>query len=116
MRRYQFWDKESPLYPPLGPPLDRDAVFAQWGWTARPDAKVVISAGTVNGGVILDFDQQRERFVAEGMDIPEGGTDDDILQLIEAWEQRVIEPEPDPMVEATERLAAATEFANLMLD
>lgn len=108
--KYQFWDKQSDLYTPSGKKFAARAYIDQYaGWADNPAAKCVISRGAINCGVFMEFGAMKAGYVSQGMVIPEGSTDEEILDLMEAWEDREIEE----VVTAEERIAAALEYQNL---
>ena len=109
MARYQFWDKTSTLYTPSGARFTAAEYLAKNSWAAIPEVKCIISTGPINCGVFMEFTAVRDQCVQQGMTIPDGATDEEVLSLIEAWEERVIEPE----VSAEERIAAALEYQNV---
>ena len=92
---YQLWNKTDNLYPPGGSKLTPAQAFAQWGWAENPAAKVIITTGPINCGVFMNFTQTRDIYVEQGMEIPDGATDEDVVQLIWEWEHR---PAPEPEV------------------
>ena len=110
MARYAIWDKKSDIYTPVGEKLTAEQWMHRYGWAAIPGVKMVIGGGAINGTVAMEFDSMVEMYVAQGMEIPEGTTDEEILALIEAWETRPIETEAS----AEERIAAALEYQNLL--
>ena len=117
MARYKFWDKKEDIYT-LG--KDRDTGKMQWSaedyishkapWAANPAVKVIVSDGPINGMVFQEFTVSRDQYIRMGMEIPEGATDEDILALMEAWEDRKPDTAPSPQ----ERIAAALEYQNLI--
>lgn len=53
MIKYTVWDRKSDLYPLVGGKLTPEQVFEKWGWTARPDATVLLIE---QGGVLAAID------------------------------------------------------------
>ena len=109
MARYQFWDKTSDLYTPNGARFTAAEYMAMNSWAKIPGVKCVISTGPINCAVFMEFGALRDMCVQQGMEIPEGASDEEILALIEAWETRVVETAPT----AEERIAAALEYQNI---
>jgi hypothetical protein len=60
----------------------------------------------------MEFQSAIEHYKAQGAPIQNGMTDEEILQVIEDFEDHPPEPEPGPAT-AEERIAAALEFQNL---
>ncbi|WP_432354766.1 hypothetical protein [Anaerotruncus rubiinfantis] len=117
MSKYIFWDKQSDIYT-----LGRDAetgkmvwtaqeyISAKAPWAANPNVKVIVAGGAINGLMFMEYEATKEFYLNQGMTIPEGTTAEGVLALMEAWDNRVIEQEPD----ANERIAAALEYQNLI--
>lgn len=120
MKRYQIWDKQSPVITPSG------AVFTAEEWKNKyPAAKldsivVVCSAGEINGGFYGTLGQMKQNYENQGVDFSAAHTNEEILQTIEDWEDQRAEEAKAAAEEAAntpsaeERLAAAVEFQNLM--
>ena len=117
MSKYVFWDKQSDIYT-LGRDSEtgkmvwsaEDYINQKAPWAANPAVKVIVAGGAINGLLFMEYEATKTFYLNQGMDIPEGTTDDEVLGLMEAWDNRVIEPEPT----AEERMAAAMEFQNLL--
>ena len=118
MARYVFWDKTSDIYTPG---RDRETGKMVWkaqeyidnkaAWAAIPTVKVVVSGGAINGAVFMEFEAMKQSYISAGLVIPEGKTDEEILALIEEFENN---PSIDEMPSAEERIAAALEYQNLI--
>ena len=117
MAKYVFWDKQTDIYT-LG--KDKDTGKMCWTaqeyidekapWAANPNVKVIVAGGAINGLLFMEYEATKEFYLNQGMEIPEGTSDEEVLSLMEAWDNRVIVPEPD----ANERIAAALEYQNLI--
>lgn len=119
MGKYVFWDKQSPIYT-----LGRDAETGKmvWDaqeyidthapWAANPAVKVIVAGGPINGLLFMEFEATKATYIKMGLDIPDGLADEQILQLIEDFEDLNNMPEQTPT--AQERIAAAMEYQNLM--
>lgn len=113
MARYVFWDKTSDIYTP-----GRDRETGKMVWTAQeyinnkaawagiPTVKVVVSGGAINGAVFMEFEAMKQSYISAGLVIPEGKTDEEILALIEEFEDN---PPINETPSAEERTAAALE-------
>lgn len=119
IRRYKIWDKKEDIVL-LGP----DSRFGKSRWSAEeymevkaqwakePNAKVVVAAGSINGLIFRPFDDLIYSVQRRGFEIPDGLSDDEILMLIEEFQdQKNDEPSPPS---AEERIASALEFQNLL--
>lgn len=116
MKRYQIWDKQSPVITPSG------AVFTAEEWKNKyPAAKldsivVVCSAGEINGGFYGTLGQMKQNYENQGVDFSNAHTNEEILQTIEDWEdQKMVESQAAAGApSAEERIAAAMEYQNLL--
>ena len=120
MKRYQIWDKQSPVITPSG------AVFTAEEWKNKyPAAKldsivVVCSAGEINGGFYGTLGQMKQNYGNQGVDFSNAHTSEEILQTIEDWEDQKSEEAKAAAQEAAntptteERIAAALEYQNLL--
>lgn len=75
-------------------------------WAENPNIKIIVGGGAVNGTMFLEFGATKDFYVRQGCDFSECTTDEEILEAMEAWDNRVIEPE----VTTEERTAAALEY------
>jgi hypothetical protein len=95
---YKLWNKTDNLYPPGGGKLTPAQAFAAWPWAENPAAKVIITDGDINCGVFMSLTATRAVYEQQGMVVPDGATDEEIVQAIWDWEHRVIEAEPSDEV------------------
>lgn len=118
MAKYKLWDKQSPIYT-----LGRDEngkmiwdaqeyIDTHAPWAANPAVKIIVADGPINGMVFMDFWNVKNRAIESGLEIPEGFTDEEVLGLLENWED--INNLPDQTPTAQERIAAAMEYQNLL--
>lgn len=107
MARYQIWDKQSGIYTPSGAQFTAAEWAAKYPWVNIPGAKMIITAGIINGGAAMEFEQTKAFYQQQGAAITDGMTDEEVLAAIEDFEDNP--PGADePSVE--ERTAAALEF------
>lgn len=109
MSRYQIWNGTDDIITPSGHKFTAEEWRDRYPWINTPGAKMIITAGPINGGcaeLFSSFVALRKR---QGVEITDGMSDDEILAAIEAWEDNP--PDPGPSVE--ERTAAALEFIAL---
>ena len=105
--RYKIWDKQEPIYTPVGEVFTAQQWLDKWPWAKLPNTKCVISAGPINGAVMMEFGALVENYRRMGCQIdPATMTDEEILQAIEDFEDNP--PEPEPTIE--ERAIALEEF------
>lgn len=106
MARYQLWDKQSSVITPSGAQFTAQEWADKYPWIKLPGAKMIISAGLINGGAAMEYEATVEHYRKAGAAITEDMTEAEILAAIEAFEDNP--PDPGPSVE--ERTAAALEF------
>lgn len=111
-KRYAIWDKESPIITPIGEVLSAEQWVARYPVASVPTITIVCSAGEINGGFFGTLGQMVQMYEAQGADFSEAATDEEKLEVIEAWEDKMNEPSTDPTAE--ERIAAALELQNVM--
>lgn len=112
MAKYKIWDKQEDIYT-----IGRDKDTGKVHWTAReyidynapwadnPNVKVIVGGGAINGTMFMEYEATKEFYVRQGVDFSVCTTDEEVLEAMEAWDNRVIEP----TVTAEERSAAALE-------
>ena len=110
MGKYKFWNKSDKLYTPSGAVFTAEEYLAMNAWAGIDGVKCIIANAPINCAVFFEFGAYRDLCVKQGMVIPEGATDNEVLELISEWEDRVVEPEST----AEERIAAALEYQNLV--
>ena len=119
-KRYAIWDKVSDIYTPVGERLTAQQWIARYGWIKAPGSVPVVAAGLINGALIDELSQMKNRYEQQGCVFTDGMSNQQILDTIEEFEyQRAAEAkasaeEAANTPSAEERLAAAVEFQNLM--
>lgn len=106
MARYQIWDGISDVYTPSGEKFTAEQWRNRHSWAKIPGAKMIISAGVINGAVLMEFETAKDRYKNLGTNITDTMSDEEVLAAIEAYEDNP--PEGEPTTE--ERTAAALEF------
>lgn len=112
LKRYAIWDKQSPIITPIGEVLSAEQWIARYPVAQLPNIVVVCSAGEINGGFFGTLGQMVQMYEAQGADFSNATTDIEKLEVIEAWEDAMNEPDTTPSAE--ERIAAALELQNVM--
>lgn len=107
--KYIIWNKIDDVYTPSGNIYTADEWKDLYKWTKRPEVKVVMAGGVINGALIAEYDSFKQRYIDDGAAINDSMTDEEVLAACEAWDNRVIEKTPS----AEERIAAALEYQNL---
>ena len=104
--RYQIWNRVDDIITPSG------AKFTAKEWAEKyPWPKMIITAGVINGGCAMEFNQAVELYKKSGANITDLMDDNEILSAIEDFEDNP--PPAEPSVE--ERIAAALDYQNAMM-
>ena len=106
MRKYQIWDKKSPVLTPSGAMFTAEQWIAKYPIAALDSIQVVLAAGEINGALFATLGQMIERAEAEGCVIDVNLTADEKLLAIETFENNRA---------AEEAAKAAEEAANKAL-
>lgn len=112
MRRYQIWDKHSPVLTPSGAIFTADQWMDKYPIARLEAITVVLAAGEINGALFATLGQMVERAQADGCDFSTCTTNEEVLQTIEDFE----DARAKAAQEAAEKAAAekaAQEEANL---
>lgn len=110
MRKYQIWDKQSPVLTPSG------AMFSAEQWLDKyPIAKlesitVVLAAGEINGALFATLGQMVDRAKAEGCDFSTCTTNEEVLQAIEDFEEARAKANAEAAAQAAADKAAQEEI------
>lgn len=112
LKRYAIWDKQSPIITPIGEVLSAEQWIARYPVAQLPNIVVVCSAGEINGGFFGTLGQMVQMYEAQGADFSNATTDIEKLEVIEAFEDAMNQPDTTPSAE--ERIAAALELQNVM--
>ena len=112
LKRYAIWDKQSPIITPIGEVLTAEQWIARYPVASIPTITIVCSAGEINGGFFGTLGQMVTMYTDQGADFSEATTDEEKLEVIEAFEDAMNEPDTTPSAE--ERIAAALELQNVM--
>lgn len=106
MARYQIWNGTDSIITPSGHQFTAQEWAERYPWVNASGAKMIITAGPINGGCAELFDSFVALRKRQGAPITDSMTDDEVLAAIEEFEDNP--PDPGPSVE--ERTAAALEF------
>ena len=123
--KYAIWNRQGEIYTPGTDPKLKGFTYSTAAGTSRftaeewltlhpapPSAVIVCAAGDYNGGFFGTLGQMVQVYTAAGADFSEAVTDEDKLDVIEAFEATA---GGDP-TESTpeERIAAALELNNVL--
>lgn len=114
MSRYQIWNKTDSIITPIGEVLTAEQWMNRYPMAQLPDIKLVIGGGTINGAVCMEFSTMLDNYSALGVDFSTATTDQEKLDLIEAFEDTQNQPIDNTESSAEERIAAALELSNLL--
>ena len=106
-KRYAIWDKQSPIITPIGEVLTAEKWIERYPVAGVPSVTVVCAAGEINGAFFGTLGQMVQMYTAQGADFSACTTDEDKLEVIEAFEDAMNAPSTEPTAE--ERQAAALE-------
>ena len=112
-KKYQIWNKVSNIYTPVGEELSPEDWIARYQWIKLPNTVPVVAAGLFNGAFIGELNEMRAMCENQGADFSECLTGEEILEVIEAFEDKLNAP-ADAIPSAEERIAAALEFQVMM--
>lgn len=111
--RYQIWDKTSSIITPSGDQFTAEQWANMYPWIQLPGAKMIITAGLINGGAAMEYEATVEIYKKQGCPITDDMTDRDVLDAIENFEDNP----PQPLEPSTEeRIAAALEAQVMMAE
>lgn len=109
LKRYAIWDKETDVITPIGEILTPEQWIKRYPVAAK--LTTVCSAGDINGGFFGVLSQMKLMYENDGADFSEATTDEEILEVIEAFEdERNAQPvDEGPIVTDETRIADALE-------
>lgn len=111
-KRYAIWDKESPVITPIGEVLTAEQWIARYPVAGLESVTVVCAAGEINGGFFGTLGQMKQMYENQGADFSNASTNEEVLEVIEAFEDAANVTIDEPSAE--ERIAAALEYQNLI--
>ena len=107
LKRYAIWDKQSPIITPIGEVLTPEKWVERYPVAGVPSITVVCAAGEINGAFFGTLGQMVQMYTAQGADFSACTTDEEKLEVIEAFEDAMNAPSTEPTAEG--RQAAALE-------
>ena len=108
MARYAIWNKQDPILTPIGEVLSAEKWIERYPIAGLGTIKVVCASGEINGAFFGTLGQMRQMYEAQGADFSACFTDEDKLEVIEAFEDAMNAPSTEATAE--ERIAAALEY------
>lgn len=111
MSKYKIWNKTDLIYTPSGEELSPEQWLDRYKWAKNPNAKMVISGGTINGAFCGELNNMKEMYRKMGATITDDMSDEEVLAAIEDFEDNPPWAN-QPTIE--ERTAAALEAQVLL--
>lgn len=108
MKRYAIWNKQDPILTPIGEVLTPEQWIERYPIAGVATVTVVCAAGEINGAFFGTLGQMKQMFEAQGADFTDCTTNEEVLTVIEAFEDYLNTPSNEPSAE--ERIAAALEY------
>mgnify|MGYP007053730447 CR=1 FL=1 len=90
LKKYIIWDKTSHVYTPSGISFTPEEWIKKYSWINAPGAIPVMSAGIINGAYIGELNQMRSSLENAGIDFSTATTNEEVLQIIENFEDQII--------------------------
>ena len=110
LKRYAIWDKKTTIITPIYEVLSPEQWIERYPVAAIPTITVVCGAGEVNGSFFGTLGQMVQMYEGMGADFSECTTDEEKLEVIEAFEDYMNTPKENLEPTAEERIAAALEY------
>lgn len=108
MSKYIIWDKVSPVYTLSGRKYTPEEWIEQYAWADIPGVKMIISGGSINGAIAIEFSATKEYYKKQGCEFTDDMTDQEVLDKMEEFDNTPKTINTAPSIE--ERTAAALEF------
>lgn len=85
-KKYAIWNKVDPIITPIGEVLTAEQWVERFPVAGLDNITVVCSVGEINGGFFGTLGQMVHMYENEGLDFSTATTDEEKLELIEAFE------------------------------
>ena len=106
--RYAIWDKQTTIITPIYEVLTPEQWIERYPAAASTAITVDCGAGEINGSFFGTHGQMVQHYEGMGADFSSATTPEEILEVIEAFEDALNTPSNEPS--ADERIAAALEY------
>lgn len=107
-KRYAIWNKQDMILTPIGEALTAQQWIERYPIAGVASVKVVCAAGEINGAFFGTLGQMVQMYENQGADFSACTTDEEKLEVIEAFEDAMNAPSDEPTTE--ERIASALEY------
>lgn len=114
LKKYAIWDKQTSIITPIGEVFSPDKWIARYPVAGVDSITIVCAAGDINGAYFGILSQMVQIYESQGADFSQATTDEEKLEVIEAFEDSLNNPEDTGESTAEERIAAALEYNNLL--
>ena len=84
MSRYAIWDKQTPIYTPVGEKLTPEQWIERYPVAGIPSVTVLCAPGEMNGGIFATLGQLKAMYDKD-IDFSVYNTDQEVLDAIEAF-------------------------------
>ena len=108
MKKYAIWNKKDEIIVPTGRVFTAEQWKAEHRVGALDRITVVCGAGEINGAFVGALGQMVQMYSNQGADFSACTTDEEKLEVIEAFEDALNAPSTEPTTD--ERIAAALEY------
>ena len=107
MSRYKIWNKQDVILTPIGEVLTAEQWIDRYPIAGVETIKVVCAGGEINGAFFGTLGQMKDMYEKAGCDFTACTTDQEVLEVIEAFEDAQNAPSAEKTPE--ERQAEALE-------
>lgn len=119
MSRYAIWNKTDPIITPVGEILTAEQWIERYPAAGMASIKVVCAAGEINGAFFGTLGQMVQMYENQGADFSACTTDEEKLEVIEAFEDARNAPQEGVSNEeltaaSLASIAASMEYQNMM--
>lgn len=115
-KRYQIWDHTSNVVTPSGELFTPEQWLDRYPAYCVEGAVMILAKGFQNGALIDELSMMKARAEQMGATFPEGLSNQETLEAIEAFEEELAAASAAAASEPTaeERIAAAMEYQNML--
>lgn len=118
-KKYAIWNKSDPVITPVGEVLTAEQWIERYPVAALDSISVVCAAGEINGAFFGTLGQMVQLYEGQGADFSSAATDEEKLDVIEAFEAAAAAAaetatNEDLTATALTSIAASMEYQNLL--
>ena len=97
--RYAIWNKTDPVITPIGEVFTAEQWMDRYPVARLDNITIVCAAGEINGAFFGTLGGMRQAYEDMGADFSGCETDQDVLEAIDAYEKRPVEPRVNTLEE-----------------